>query len=110
MLTDMVPDEVLNELKSRLMMEGVLNRESEILRLRIRLHDMAVDAAENVAELRSVIAKVDEMMNAEDKAVLIHGRDYTTIQDLIDSCHRFNAMMEDVMKEMATTIEERANR
>ena len=112
MILDNIPEYAAEEMKKRLMMEGVFNRDSEITTLRIRLKELAEHCGTIFSKLRYPLMALDTDGEVDISKMVGRAEEYglPNFRKIHQELYDLHTEMDNISKEMKELLDERANR
>ena len=114
-ILDNLPTSAVEEMKSRLMMEGIFNRESELLELRLRIKGLAEDCGNYFSQLSIPLRYLDSddceaPINIASMLTSARINGFANFKKIHKDLSALSVEMFNISKEMEELINERANR
>lgn len=111
MILDNIPENVVADMRLRLCMEGVFNRDSELLQLRIRMKEVATTQGKILERLRMLMLQFDcAQPDLEEIRRVAKSSGWEKLEKIHQDLQDANQEMSMIYKEMDELIDERANR
>ena len=111
MILDKIPEDTITEMKMRLMMEAIFNRDSELFQLRLRMQEFANEYNSLTCRLASTLTEFTSDTPDLDKIIETAKKSgWSSLKQIHETLFFKSVDLTKLQEEMTELIQERADR